>query len=59
MSKRKNNKYMSKEKIISTIITIIVLMLLAYIGDIIYEQESNSANAKTASTNYRYTVRCK
>ena len=52
MSKRKNNKYMSKEKIISTIITMIVLMLLAYIGDVIYEQESNSANAKTASTNY-------
>ena len=52
MSKRKNNKYMSKEKIISTIITIIALMLLAYIGDIIYEQESNSANAKTTSTNY-------
>ena len=52
MSKRKNNKNMSKEKIISTIVTIIVLMLLAYIGDAIYEQDSNSANAQTTSTNY-------
>ena len=61
MSKRKNNKNISKEQIIVTIITLIAFVLLAYLGDVILDKEGNieevteTANTNVIFSNYNLT----
>ncbi len=56
MSKRKTNKSTKTDKIVSTIIGIIILLVVSYFGTTIYDEEDTVKTSKAATTSSNYNL---